>query len=54
MAARDGLLVRPLLPFTREQTAEYCRQRGLSWCEDESNKSHAYARARIRTGLSLL
>jgi tRNA(Ile)-lysidine synthase len=44
-------LIRPLLAFSREQTAEYCRRRGLTWCEDESNESDAYARARIRTRL---
>jgi tRNA(Ile)-lysidine synthase len=44
-------LIRPLLPFTREQTAEYCRQRGLTWREDESNTSDAYARARVRNRL---
>jgi tRNA(Ile)-lysidine synthase len=51
MSAREGGLVRPLLPFTRAQTAEYCRQRGLRWREDESNQSDAYARARIRNRL---
>jgi tRNA(Ile)-lysidine synthase len=39
------------LPFTREQTAEYCRGRGLAWREDESNTSDAYARARVRNRL---
>jgi tRNA(Ile)-lysidine synthase len=48
MTPREGILVRPLLAFTREQTAEYCRERGLTWREDESNQSDAYARARIR------
>jgi tRNA(Ile)-lysidine synthase len=48
MRAREGLLVRPLLPFTREQTAAYCVQRGLRWREDESNSSDAYARNRVR------
>jgi tRNA(Ile)-lysidine synthase len=51
MVAREGNLVRPLLPFTREQTAAHCRARGLEWCEDESNESDAYARARIRSRL---
>lgn len=51
MMAREGNLVRPLLPFTREQTAAHCRTRGLEWCEDESNQSDAYARARIRSRL---
>jgi tRNA(Ile)-lysidine synthase len=43
--------VRPLLSITREQTAAYCRARGLSWCEDESNENDAFARVRVRRGL---
>jgi tRNA(Ile)-lysidine synthase len=44
-------LVRPLLGVTREQTAAYCRARGLQWREDESNEDTEYARARVRLGL---
>jgi tRNA(Ile)-lysidine synthase len=51
MNARDGRLVRPLLSFTREQTATYCTDRGLSWREDETNVSDAYARGRVRARL---
>ncbi len=51
MRPREGALVRPLLGFTREDTAAYCRARGLAWREDESNASGAYARNRIRSGL---
>jgi tRNA(Ile)-lysidine synthase len=51
MRPREGLLVRPLLELTREQTAAYCAQRGLGWREDESNDSDAYARNRIRAEL---
>lgn len=51
MPARDGRLVRPLLGLTREQTADYCRERGLPWREDASNDSERYARARVRHGL---
>ena len=46
MAARDGLLVRPLLGVTREQTAAHCTARGLRWREDASNDDPAYARNR--------
>jgi tRNA(Ile)-lysidine synthase len=52
MPASEGRLVRPLLGVTREQTAAYCVERGLSWREDESNDSPDYARARVRHGLS--
>ncbi len=51
MRARDGPLVRPLLSFTREQTAAYCAERGLAWREDESNDSDVYARNRVRFSL---
>jgi tRNA(Ile)-lysidine synthase len=51
MRPREGSLVRPLLPFTREQTAAHCRARGLEWREDESNDTDAYARGRVRGSL---
>jgi len=51
MAARDGLLVRPLLAVTRGETAAHCRARGLAWREDASNDDHAYARNRARANL---
>jgi tRNA(Ile)-lysidine synthase len=51
MAGRDGQLVRPLLDYTREETAAYCRARGLSWREDASNDAPRFARARVRHGL---
>jgi tRNA(Ile)-lysidine synthase len=51
MRPRDGRLVRPLLGVTRNQTTEYCIERGLEWREDESNQSLAYARARVREAL---
>ncbi len=50
-APREGRLVRPLLPFTREETAAYCRDRGLEWREDETNESDVYARGRVRHAL---
>lgn len=51
MSERDGLLVRPLLGFTREETAAHCTARGLGWREDASNEDRAYARNRVRAGL---
>ncbi|HEY1538987.1 MAG TPA: tRNA lysidine(34) synthetase TilS [Solirubrobacteraceae bacterium] len=51
MAARDGLLVRPLLGATRAQTAAHCVARGLQWREDASNAEPTYARNRARAGL---
>ena len=56
MAPRDRTrlgqpLIRPLLGVTREQTTAYCAQRGLRWCDDESNLDPEYARARVRRDL---
>src|SRR4051812_26257310 len=51
MPARSGRLVRPLLGVTREDTAAWCRARGLRWREDATNDSHMYARGRVRAGL---
>ena len=51
MPAREGRLVRPLLGVTREQTAAYCRERGLDWREDESNSDERFARTRVRDGV---
>jgi tRNA(Ile)-lysidine synthase len=51
MAPREGRLVRPLLSVSREQTAAYCRERGVAWREDPSNDDPRFARARVRKGL---
>jgi tRNA(Ile)-lysidine synthase len=51
MRAREGQLIRPLLTYTREETASYCTERGLSWREDESNEDPAFARNRVRAEL---
>jgi tRNA(Ile)-lysidine synthase len=51
MVAAEGRLIRPLMGFTRAQTAAYCEARGLSWREDESNADEQYARTRVRHGL---
>ena len=51
MPARSGRLVRPLLGITREETAAWCRARGLEWREDATNAADRYARGRVRGGL---
>jgi tRNA(Ile)-lysidine synthase len=51
MQPRSGRLVRPLLGVAREETAAWCRSRGLDWREDSSNEAPEFARARVRTGL---
>jgi tRNA(Ile)-lysidine synthase len=48
MAPREGLLVRPLLVIRRDETAAYCRERGLRFKEDPTNASGAFARNRVR------
>jgi tRNA(Ile)-lysidine synthase len=47
---RPGV-IRPLLSWTREETAAYCREHGLTWREDPTNESDAYARNRVRNEL---
>ena len=51
MPMRSGRLVRPLLGITREETAAWCRARGLEWREDATNAADRYARGRVRGGL---
>lgn len=51
MAPRSGRLVRPLLGVTREDTAAWCRARGLAWVDDASNADALFARARVRATL---
>jgi len=52
MRERNGIVVRPLLAVTREQTGAYCRERGLGWRDDATNDASIYARGRVRRGLS--
>jgi tRNA(Ile)-lysidine synthase len=51
MRPRDGIVIRPLLGFTREETGAYCGERGLGWRDDETNDLDLYARGRIRSEL---
>jgi len=51
MREREGRLIRPLLRFTREQTAAHCAARGLRWVDDRTNDSDRYARGRVRASL---
>ncbi len=43
-----AVIVRPLLPFTREEILTYAKARGLAWREDKSNASREFTRNRIR------
>lgn len=44
-------LVRPLLTLTREETRAYCREFGLRWREDASNRDEAFTRNWVRRRL---
>jgi tRNA(Ile)-lysidine synthase len=48
MEARRGILVRPLLSLSREDTAAWCRARGLEWRDDATNDGDRFARSRVR------
>lgn len=48
MSDRSGWLIRPLLPFSREQLAKYASEVSLTWKEDRSNASTEYKRNKLR------
>ncbi|HUG01085.1 MAG TPA: tRNA lysidine(34) synthetase TilS [Longimicrobiales bacterium] len=48
---RTSWLVRPLLPFTREDICRYARANRLSWREDETNRDPARARNALRSAV---
>ena len=45
---KKNRLVRPLLPFSRQEILEYARQAGIGWREDASNQQSAYSRNFLR------
>ena len=47
----DSVLVRPLLQVSRAEIERFAASHRLSWREDASNQSHAYARNRLRAQL---
>ena len=48
MRPRNGTVLRPLLPFSREEIAAYARENGLQWMEDSTNGSLDYTRNLLR------
>ncbi|THD67669.1 tRNA lysidine(34) synthetase TilS [Robertkochia marina] len=44
----NGNVVRPLLPFSREEIENFAREENLSWIEDSSNSETKYLRNKIR------
>lgn len=41
-------VIRPILPFSREEIEDFAKDKDLKWCEDESNASTKYVRNKIR------
>jgi len=41
-------IVRPLLPFKREDIEKFAKQKKLKWKEDSSNSSTKYLRNKLR------
>lgn len=46
--ARNGNIIRPLLPFSRKEIKNYATANNLQWREDSSNASTKYIRNKIR------
>lgn len=46
-----GTLMRPLLPFTKNQILEYAQLNNLDWVEDPSNQENHYSRNEIRNAI---
>jgi tRNA(Ile)-lysidine synthase len=49
--AEADKVLRPLLPFTREQITYYATTSGIAWREDQSNEDTKYLRNKIRHDL---
>ena len=45
---QSKFIYRPFLSITREELLGYAREKGLDWCEDESNVDVMFARNKIR------
>lgn len=43
-----GNVIRPFLITPKQELIDWAQRKGLSWCEDESNKDLKYMRNRIR------
>jgi len=49
--AKQGKLIRPLLPFRKEQLLAFAREQQLGWVEDSSNLTEKYSRNYFRQQL---
>lgn len=45
---QNGKIVRPMLPFTREEISAYAKENDIQWREDSSNASDKYLRNKLR------
>ncbi len=45
---QNGSIIRPLLPFSRDEILAYAKENNLVWKEDSSNASDKYLRNKIR------
>ena len=45
---KRGNIIRPILPFTREETEQYCKQHGFWTHNDPANVDLTFSRSRIR------
>ncbi|WP_163399950.1 tRNA lysidine(34) synthetase TilS [Flavobacterium fluviatile] len=48
---QNDKIIRPLLPFSREEILEYAKDNTIKWREDSSNASNKYLRNKIRHDL---
>lgn len=46
--AQNDKIIRPLLPFSRDEIVEYAKENNIQWREDSSNASDKYLRNKIR------
>lgn len=49
--AQNDKIIRPLLPFSREEIQNYAKENDIKWREDSSNESDKYLRNKIRHNL---
>lgn len=48
---QNDKVIRPLLPFSRQEIESYAKEKGILWREDSSNTSDKYLRNKIRHDL---
>ena len=46
--AQNGNIIRPLLPFSREEIENYAKENNIQWREDSSNATDKYFRNKLR------